>query len=53
MEQEHKRRVRYKGTHPRSFQEKYKELSPDQYRADVEAIIQRGKTPLGCTFPSW
>ena len=34
--------MRYKGTHPRSFQEKYKELSPDQYRADVEeAIIQR------------
>ena len=26
MEQEHKRRVRYKGTHPRRFEEKYKEL---------------------------
>lgn len=51
MEQEHKRRVRYKGTHPRSFQEKYKELSPDQYRADVEAIIQRGKTPAGMHIP--
>ena len=51
MEQEHKRRVRYKGTHPRSFQEKYKEVSPDQYRADVEAIIQRGKTPAGMHIP--
>ena len=25
----HKRRVRYKGTHPRRFEEKYKELNPD------------------------
>ena len=25
MEQEHKRRPRYKGTHPRTFQEKYKD----------------------------
>ena len=25
METEHKRRVRYKGTHPRNFHEKYKE----------------------------
>ena len=28
MEQEHKRRVRYKGTHPRSYQEKNKEQNP-------------------------
>ena len=47
MEQEHKRRVRYKGTHPRSYQEKYKELQPEKYQADVEKIIQRGKTPAG------
>ena len=47
MEQEHKRRVRYKGTHPRSFQEKYKELNPEKYRSDVEKIIQSGKTPAG------
>ena len=25
----HKRRVRYKGTHPRRFEEKYKELNPE------------------------
>ena len=47
MEQEHKRRVRYKGTHPRSFQEKYKELNPEKYQADVARIIQSGKTPAG------
>ena len=47
MEQEHKRRVRYKGTHPRSFQEKYKEHDPEKYKDDVEKIIQRGQTPAG------
>ena len=25
-QKEHKRRVRYKGTHPRNYNEKYKEL---------------------------
>ena len=39
MEQEHKRRVRYKGTHPRKFEEKYKELNPEKYGADVNKII--------------
>ena len=47
MEQEHKRRVRYKGTHPRNYQEKYKELQPEKYQADVDKIIQSGKTPAG------
>ena len=47
MEQEHKRRVRYKGTHPRNYREKYKELNPEKYQADVEKIVQSGKTPAG------
>jgi len=47
MEQEHKRRVRYKGTHPRSYREKYKELNPEKYKDDVDKIIQGGKTPAG------
>ena len=47
MEQEHKRRVRYKGTHPRKFEEKYKELQPEKYGEDVAKIIQSGKTPAG------
>ena len=47
MEQQHKRRVRYKGTHPRKFEEKYKELNPEKYGADVDKIIQSGKTPAG------
>ena len=51
MEQEHKRRVRYKGTHPRNYREKYKELNPEKYQADVEKIIQSGKTPAGTHLP--
>ena len=51
MEQEHKRRVRYKGTHPRNYREKYKELNPEKYQADVEKIIQSGKTPAGTHIP--
>ena len=31
-EQKHQRRVRYKGTHPRNFKEKYKELQPENMR---------------------
>lgn len=47
QEQKHTRRVRYKGTHPKSFKEKYKELQPEIYATDVEKIIKQGKTPAG------
>ena len=43
----HVRRVRYKGKHPKSFKEKYKEQSPQMYAADVAKIIAQGKTPAG------
>ncbi len=43
----HKRRVRYSGTHPRSFQEKYKELDPERYGETVEKVIKSGNTPAG------
>ena len=43
----HKRRVRYKGTHPRSYQEKYKELQPEKYGTTVERVIRKGGTPAG------
>lgn len=43
----HKRRVRYSGTHPRRFEEKYKELNPEKYADDVAHIISRGATPAG------
>jgi 16S rRNA (cytosine1402-N4)-methyltransferase len=47
----HKRRARYSGTHPRAFHEKYKELNPDQYAADVQKIVASGKTPAGMHRP--
>ncbi|MDB6021094.1 MAG: rsmH 1 [Pedosphaera sp.] len=47
----HKRRVRYRGTHPRRFQEKYKEHNPGRYAADVEKILAGGKTPAGSHRP--
>lgn len=43
----HKRRPRYKGTHPRAFAEKYKELNPELYPEDVEKVLARGATPAG------
>ena len=47
MQTPHKRRVRYKGTHPRIYQEKYKELNPEKYKDTVERVIQKGGTPAG------
>jgi 16S rRNA (cytosine1402-N4)-methyltransferase len=41
------RRVRYKGTHPKSFKEKYKELQPENYADDIAKVIQQGRTPAG------
>lgn len=41
------RRVRYKGTHPKSYKEKYKELQPEKYADDIEKIKQQGRTPAG------
>lgn len=43
----HKRRVRYKGTHPRKFEEKYKEHQPEKYRDTIEKVISKGSTPAG------
>ncbi|WP_230398947.1 16S rRNA (cytosine(1402)-N(4))-methyltransferase RsmH [Novisyntrophococcus fermenticellae] len=49
--QSHKRRVRYKGTHPKSYQEKYKELNPEKYPETIERVIQKGGTPVGTHIP--
>ncbi len=46
-EQVHKRRVRYKGTHPRSYSEKYKEHNPEKYKDTIEKVIGKGSTPAG------
>lgn len=46
-QQPHKRRVRYKGTHPRKFEEKYKEHQPEKYADTVAKVISKGSTPAG------
>lgn len=50
-EQEHKRRVRYRGTHPKTFGEKYKELAPEKYADTVAKILRKGNTPAGMHIP--
>ncbi len=46
-----KRRLRYKGTHPRRFEEKYKELNAEKYAPDIAKILKSGKTPAGSHRP--
>ena len=47
----HQRRVRYRGKHPRRFEEKYKELDPERYAEDVAKVLRSGKTPAGTHRP--
>ena len=46
-EVKHIRRVRYSGTHPKKYNEKYKELNPEKYADTVEHVRQKGMTPAG------
>lgn len=48
---EHTRRPRYPGRNPRRFQDKYKELNPERYAAEVQKILASGKTPAGSHRP--
>lgn len=45
------RRKRYKGTHPRRFDQKYKELAPDKYPDEVAKVRASGRTPAGTHVP--
>lgn len=47
----HKRRQRYPGRNPRTFEQKYKELRPDQYPDAAAHIEARGKTLAGSHRP--
>ena len=47
MVEEHKRRKRYSGKYPKHFDEKYKELHPEQYAGIIEHRIKKGATPAG------
>lgn len=46
-EKQHKRRVRYSGTHPRTYKEKYKEHQPEKYADTILKVISKGSTPAG------
>jgi len=41
LERQHTRRPRYSGKNPRKFHEKYEELNPDRYAADVRKVLQQ------------
>lgn len=47
QEKQHKRRVRYSGTHPRNYKEKYKEHNPEKYADTIEKVTRKGSTPAG------
>ncbi len=42
-----RRRVRYRGKHPRRFAEKYKELDPGRDPETIAKVIASGRTPAG------
>ena len=44
---QHKRRVRYSGTHPKNFSERYKEHDPEKYADTIQKVIAKGSTPAG------
>lgn len=46
-----RRRPRYRGTHPRRFAEKYKELAPDADPSFLAHVRARGQTPAGRHVP--
>ena len=46
-----KRRPRYRGTHPRRFEEKYKERDAARYPEEHTKILLSGKTPAGSHVP--
>lgn len=48
---EHTRRRRYPGRNPRQFHDKYKELNPERYGADVQKVLASGRTPAGTHRP--
>jgi 16S rRNA (cytosine1402-N4)-methyltransferase len=47
----HRRRVRYAGTHPKRFEEKYKELDPARHADELRKVMERGQTPAGMHRP--
>lgn len=46
-----RRRPRYSGTHPKSFDQKYKERDPQAYPEMQQHLRAKGKTPAGSHVP--
>lgn len=51
QEKPHKRRIHYSGRYPRHFAEKYKELNPEKYQAEIAHVRAKGNTPAGTHIP--
>jgi 16S rRNA (cytosine1402-N4)-methyltransferase len=47
----HKRRSRYPGTHPRTFEQRYKERDAEKYPEIVPLVLAKGRTPAGQHVP--
>ena len=47
----HRRRARYPGTHPRRFEERYKERDAAKYPEMAEHVRAQGRTPAGTHVP--
>ena len=45
------RRPRYRGSHPRHFEQKYKELNPELDSETIAKVLASGKTPAGQHLP--
>jgi len=45
------RRPRYRGTHPRHFAERYKELDPESFPDMQDHVRAQGRTPAGTHIP--
>src|SRR5882672_8841260 len=46
-----RRRPRYSGTHPKRFEQRYKELDPDAFPDMQEHVRAQGRTPAGTHVP--
>jgi 16S rRNA (cytosine1402-N4)-methyltransferase len=47
----HRRRPRYRGSHPRRFEDKYNELAAEEYPELIAQLRERGRTPAGQHVP--
>jgi len=47
----HRRRPRYSGKYPRTFEEKYKERDPERFPETFRKVLDSGKTPAGTHRP--